>query len=185
MTARAPVYLRRTPLNKRGPKKMNYPRLQFTAPASASFDPNTGLLSISATPSIYREQESVAAFISVPKHLQLQVLVDPAGTFNGSPAGADLIVSGSIFGAGYSGDLLIGEVADFAYNDDPSATDSATITATLTGGSLLEHAAFEGGNVTITLSLVSVRDAADEVVEQIDWTQPWTARSVNGSITPA
>jgi hypothetical protein len=113
-----------------------YPNTTFFSQAGTSYNPATGILSVTSSPQLTTLTSGATALrVGLPRALSIAIQVDSAGQLAGGVAGDDLVLTGTLAGTGYSGTLLTGEIIEYGIRN-AGATDFLDFRFRVTGGSL-------------------------------------------------
>lgn len=129
-----------------------FPILTFN-PGTTTFDAQTGVFSLQATPLAVLFSPTELRLISpfAPRSVTLRVHLDAAGHVVGAAGGDRLVVVGDVLGMpGLSGTLLVGEIVAFGHKDFDTSTDLFDVRLRLTGGAL--GPSYDGRDIGVTLT---------------------------------
>jgi hypothetical protein len=123
-----------------------------TAPVT-SYDPATGLFTVSASPLSYRWSTLLPPVtVTGLKSLVIRAHIDASGKLLPNVDGDGIVVTGTVAAAGqsYSGTLLTGTATGFGFFNSSTTTDSFDFRFTTTGGSL--QPLYAGSDIGVTLA---------------------------------
>ncbi len=111
------------------------PNTTYLNPSGTSYDPVTGLLTITATP--LQTLMTIGASrlaVEAPRSLSISIQVNTTGELVGGVPGDDIVFTGTV--GGYSGVLLTGEIIEFGIQDSSPSIDYLDFRFRVTGGNM-------------------------------------------------
>lgn len=129
---------------------IDIPAITFDNQGTLDYDATTDLLSIDATPLVYKDPSDTIFFFAAGGTVNIDIMVDFTGSLTGGVIGDDLLVTGDV--DTYSGTLLTAEVSQFGYFDSGGTTDSFDFLFSITGGALASEFGGTGADLAVRLS---------------------------------
>jgi hypothetical protein len=129
---------------------IDIPVISFDNQGTLNYDASTDLLSIDASPLLYKDPSDTIFFFAAGGTVNIDITVDSTGSLTGGVIGDDLLVTGAV--DTYSGTLLTAEVSQFGYFDSGGPTDSFDFLFSITGGALATDFGGTGADLAVRLS---------------------------------